>query len=472
MGDVRPQIRVLTAEQIEQVHEYSLKILSSAGVRVDSEQARRVFVQSIGTSSKDTRVRIPGELVEHALQVAPSALDLYDRRGNLAFRLGDAHAQTYFGIGVTNLYYQEPDTDAVAPFTRKHMEIATRLGETLVNFDLVSTPGSLQDISPETADLYGTLEMIANTTKPLVILVSDPQRFQTVLDLLQHLHGDLGSHPFVIPYVNPITPLIMNKETTDKMFSAIERGVPLIYSNYGMAGSTTPITPASTLVMLNAELLAGLVLTQLIKEGAPVIMGSLPASFDMKNMGTLYTPQTMLLNLACAEMMAYYAIPHCGTSGSGTGWGPDLLASGTLWMNHLTSCLGKVGLAPFMGGNFDSVAFSPATIVYSDEIIRQARLFSQGFSLDDASVALDEIDAAGPGGDFLTSGLTLKLFRKMHFQSHIWPTFSFEKWQTEDSPKAVDVLRKHTQDLLAGLRAPEDHDELIAAGEAFITSLT
>ncbi|MCP4418004.1 MAG: hypothetical protein GY805_15385, partial [Chloroflexi bacterium] len=223
----------------------------------------------------------------------------------------------------------------------------------------------------------------------------------------------------------------------------IEHGLPLIYSSYGMSGATTPITAGGTLVTLNAELLAGLVLTQLAKEGTPVILGSLPSVFEMKNMISAYTPQTMLLNVACAEMMAHYSIPHCGTSGSGSGWGPDLLASGTLWMNHLTSCLGMAGLAPFVGGNFDSLVFSPATVIYSDEVIRQVRLFAKGFTLDDESVGLTNIDSVGPGGNFLMSEQTIALYREMHGQhSQIWPGFSLDNWRAKESPKAIDLLRE------------------------------
>jgi trimethylamine--corrinoid protein Co-methyltransferase len=448
-------------------------VLATTGIRVDSERARNILSKAIGCSSDDDRIRIPAELVEQSIGSAPSSIEVYTRAGDVAFCLDAAqNSQTYFGIGVTNLWYQDPETDAVLPFTRKHVEISTRLGGTLTSFDVVSTPGIIQKPSAEHAELYAALEMIANTTKPLVILASNAQQFRNALQALQHLHGDLSEGPFVIPYFNPVTPLALNEDTADKMFLTIEHGVPFVYSNYGMSGATTPITAGGTLVMLNAELLAGLVLTQLFKEGAPVILGSLPSVFDMKNMISAYTPQTMLLNLACAEMMAHYGIPHCGTSGSGSGWGPDLLASGALWMNHLTSCLGKIGLAPFVGGNFDSLAFSPTTVVYSDEVIRQARLLSQEFALDDASVGLDAIDFVGPGGNFLASELTLALYLEMHEQhSHIWPGYSLDKWQAEQSPKAIDLLREHTQDILANLTPPEDHDEIMGRGEAYIRAL-
>ena len=385
------------------------------------------------------------------------------------FQLGNTQrAQTRFGIGVTNLYYQDPLTDALTAFTRKHMELATRLGSVLSGYDVISTIGIIQDIAPELADLYGTLEMIANTTKPLVILISEKQCFDTSLDLLEHLHGDLSAKPFIIPYFNPITPLVLNEDTAEKICSTIERGLPFIYNNYGMSGATSPITAAGNLALLNAELLAGLVFSQIVKEGAPIILGSLAAGFDMRSMAGLYTPQTLLLNVACAEMMTYYELPHSGTSGSGPGWGPDLSAAGTLWLNHLTGCLGKVGLAPFVGGNFDSMAFSPAFIVYSDEVIRQARFFHQGFQISDESVALSEIDSIGPGGNFLMADLTVALCREINFNSSIWPNLTLDEWQTKGSPQADKLLRSHTRGLLDDLPVPQDHADLIAEGESFI----
>ena len=467
---VQPRITVLTPEQVEQVHNYSLQILSSVGVRVDSEQAREIFARAVGPSwVEDDRVRIPRDLVEWALEVAPSTVEIYDRQGQLAFRLGDD--RTRFGIGVTTLYYQDPETDEVVPFARRHMEAMVRLGSALPNFDVISTVGIIQDVPTQVSDLYAVLEMTANTVKPLVILVSDEDCFPPVLDLLEHLHGDLAARPFVIPYFNPLTTLIINAGTADKMLVAIERGLPFIYSTYSMAGMSTPITPAGTLALMNAELLAGLVLSQLAQEGTPIILGILPAIFDMKTMVSFYDPQSLVLNLVCAEMMAHYRLPHCGTSGSGTGWGPDLLAAGTYWMNHVTSCIDKVGLAPFVGDTLGSKAFSPANVVFVHEVIEQALRFAQGIRLDDASVDLEEIVRVGPGGNFLLSELTLKLYRSAYYTNPIFPRWSLEKWQEQGRPRAIDLLRSHTCQVMAELRAPEDHAALMAQGEAFIRSL-
>ena len=316
---VQPRLNTLDQKQIKKIHAYSLQILSSIGVRVDSQQARKLFTRAIGSNAIDgDRVRIPSDLVEWAIQAAPAHIDVYDRNGAPAFRLPD---QVRFGVGVTSLYYQEPETDRAVPFARKHMAACVRLGNDLSSFDVISTIGIVQDVAPQVSDLYATLEMTANTAKPLIILISDEKAFPAVLDLLEHLHDDLATRPSVIPYFNPITPLIINKTTVDKMFAAIERGLPFIYANYGMAGASTPITPAGQLALMNAEVLAGLTLGQLIKEGTPMILGNHPACFDMKGNQSFYDPKSYLIDLACAEMMAHYNLPYSGTSGSGMGWG-------------------------------------------------------------------------------------------------------------------------------------------------------
>jgi trimethylamine--corrinoid protein Co-methyltransferase len=280
---INPSLSVLKQDQLERIHSDSLKVLSDVGVRIESKRVRKIFSDAVGPNAvKNNIVYIPEELVAHALKVAPSSVDLYNRKGDLVIHQPE---KVYFGMGVTTLYYQDPQTDTIESFNREHMEICVRLANHLKNFDFITTPGILQDVPPEVADLYAVLEMTANTTKPLSILVSERDQFPAALGLLEMLHGDLTSKPFVVPLVTPITPLVMDPDTVSKMLVTIERGLPLIYLSYGMAGATTPITPAGTLTLLNAELLAGLTISQLVREGAPLIPGYIAGFMDMKSLG-------------------------------------------------------------------------------------------------------------------------------------------------------------------------------------------
>jgi len=473
MQSVNPKIQVLSSSQKETIHDASLQILSKTGVRVDSIKARDLFVRAGCIQSSDNCISISKDLIDWAIKASPDSVQIYNRTGSKAFKVGkQSEDQPVFGIGVTNLWYQEPENDQIEKFSRRHTTIASHLCENLNNYQVLSTPGVPQDVQQNIADLYSTLDMVANTTKSQILLISDGSKFKPTLEMLTHLFGDLNKNPFIIPYFNPITPLVIDEKISDQMFIAIEYGLPFIYSSYGMAGATSPITPASSLVMLNAELLAGLVLSQLIREGTPVILGILPAAFDMQKMTSVYTPQTMLLNLACSEMMDYYNIPHAGTSGSGPGWETDLSAAGALWMNHLTSFLGKVGMAPFVGGNFDSLVFSPELVVYADQVINQSKQFSSGFSLDVDTLGLDELNSIGPGGNFLTANQTLSNLQEQQSSLiGLWPVFSPEEWQKNKRPKAGEVLKNRTMDIIKNANKPSDQKDLISRGEAFIKTL-
>jgi trimethylamine--corrinoid protein Co-methyltransferase len=463
---VQPHLNVLSEEQLEQIHAFSTQLLVQVGIRVDSPKALQFFKSSGSVLLKDNLVKISPELVEWAVKTTPHQFDIYDRNRNIAFRAGDGNVK--FGVGVTNLYYQDPLTDNLTGFKREHMAIGTRLAHNLPAFDLVSTIGVTGDVAPGISDLVGILEMTANTTKPIIILNSDSRQYDHSLDLLEHLYGNLQAQPFVIPYFNPVTPLIINKETGDKIISTIQRGLPLIYSNYSMAGTTTPITAAGTLVVLVAELLAGLVLCQLVRENTPVILGSLPAFFDMKTLTDFYDPKTILLNAACAEIMAYYKIPHAGTSGSGLGAGTDLPAAGLHWLNHITTAIGKTGLVPFIGGSLGSKAFSPSIVVYANDIIQQVKYFSAGFVLSQETVNIDEIAAVGPGGNFLLSKSTRKNFRDAYYSNGLFPRISLEKWEDQGHPFANNILKSETIRLIKEGKPPSDHDDIILNGEKFI----
>lgn len=463
---IQPTLTVLNEDQKYRIHKDALNILSTVGIRVESRRARSIFQKVIGSKMvENENVKIPSEIVDAALKTTSSILDIYNRSGKKCMRLpGEAR----FGLGVTTLYYQDPQTDQLCPFNRKHVETCVRLGNRLTSFDFVATPGILQDVPPDMADMYATLEMVANTTKPLVILVSKTEALPDVLDLLEHLHGDLAANPFVLPLVTPITPLLIDAGTFDRMFVSIRRGLPFVYVNYGMSGANTPITPYGSLALLMAEILAGITLSQLVQEGAKIIAGCLNAFMDMRTMLNFYDPMSYLLNLACGEMMAFYGVPHYGNSGNAVGWGGDIIAAGHQWMNHLLACMGSAGMAVFVGTVLGSKAFSPKLAVYADEVIAQARCISKGFEVDDGSIMMQEISTAGPAGNFLSSDLTLKHFRQAYFQSTIFPNFTMEDWNSDGCPKAEDYLSRHTIKFIERLEPAGDFSDIMEKGEKFI----
>jgi trimethylamine--corrinoid protein Co-methyltransferase len=441
------------------------------GVRFYSAKARQILTRAKGAHIDESNIAtFSPELVAWALDSAPSVVDIYSRSGEMAFRLGAD--RTRFGIGVTALYYQEPTSCEISRFSRAHMTNIVRLGQRLPNYDVISTIGVIQDLPPETADLYAVLEMTANTTKPLVVLISKEDLFIPALDLLEHLHGDLATRPFILPYFNPVSPLMVNSDTIHKIVATAERGLPFIYNTYSMAGVSAPITPAGILVQMTAELLAGLIFSQLVKAGTPIILGMLPSYFDMKALVNFYDPKSFLISLGCAEIIRHYNLPHSGTSGSGSGWMGDLIDFENYWFNHLVMVTGQAGLAPFVGDTLRSKVFSPINAVYGNEIIIEKVLkFSQGMRLDEDYLGFNEIAKYGADGNFLSAPLTMKNFKKAYTKSDIFPQYNMEKWLEAGQPNPQTLLNAYTKDLLASLSEPDDYQALLNKGESFIKDL-
>ena len=225
-GVIRPSLKLLSPDQINDVHQYSIRILEDTGIKVESKRALEIFGKSDGVRIDNDVVFIQQELIDHSIQLAPSNIEIFKKNGDHAFHLGKKQGhETWFGIGATNTWFQHIEKEEVELFTRKHMQHSTKLGDLLGNYDMVSTLGIPSDVNPEDIDLFSALDMYANTDKPLILLISGEDKINAVLDLLSYLHGDISENPFCIPYVNPITPLVLNRETSNKMIASIQNNL-------------------------------------------------------------------------------------------------------------------------------------------------------------------------------------------------------------------------------------------------------
>ncbi len=470
MSYIHPAMSILSDDQKALLYEKALWILKNVGVKIECPEVFGLFAKKIGIKCEGEVVKIPGELVKTCLDQVARNVDIYNRRGEKAFSLGpDTNDETRFSIGSPQLNYQDPLTREIEQWERRHTGLIAGLANTLDTFDAIATPGTIHDYGPKEADYYSTLEMLANTEKPILILVSNDSEFPGILKFINALFPQLTEKPFVVPYLNIITPLVLNKGTTDKMRKAFEYGLPVIFNNYIMAGATAPVLPAGYMALILAELLSGIVCSQLIKEGSGIICGSLPTAFNMSSMTAAYSSVSTLISHSVAEMMAYFGVPHSGTSGNSIGWEGDLLQAGIIWINNLGSLMGKVGLCPFSGPVFQATTLSPTAILLADEIICEARKYARGVKLED-DFLLDEIKEVGPGGSYFGTRTTFERFKEFQPDSKIWPDMTLAKWQEYGMPTANQILREKTNQMLGQLAKPFDCKKILEKGESYIKS--
>ena len=276
---------VLSDAEVQRVHQAALSLLDDPGVFSESDLFLDIFQKGGAEVDRDSRlIRVPSELVNASLASAPSSFVLYGRH-DPGMDLLIEPGRVYYGMGGTSepLFWDYDLRRSRKP-GKADMRASTRVGHALPNIDFVQTLCMSADMPTEAILFHDFDAIFRNTTKPTVINVLERPFTVHLLEMTAAVSGGedgLRQQPSVMGIVTPISPLkiaVMNEGIVD----AVEAGVPILVSPGPMMGATGPATVAGTLALTTAEVLFGLVLTQLIRPGAPVVLKPDTNVFDMR----------------------------------------------------------------------------------------------------------------------------------------------------------------------------------------------
>ena len=314
-----PVFRLLSEEQLENLHQATLKILEKAGVAFMCAEAIDILGDAGADVSNPDRVKIPSRLVEQALKTAPRTITLYSRDGEPAVKL-KAMTGAHFG-GVTGFPY------VIDPRTRKYRlgyveDVAdlARLCDALPNIERVYTGSPYRTLSALVADEVSLLQVAMNTTKPIGCWITDGKAsLRRMIEMCALIAGGekkLREKPFFMGSSEPTTPLLQGKDSMEKSLLCAEKGIPNFIYPMPMAGATATVTIEGTVAVSNAEILSQLVVVQLKYPGAPVIIGAFPSIMDMKTgIFASGAPELSIITAALTELVHYYGLPVMGSAG-------------------------------------------------------------------------------------------------------------------------------------------------------------
>ena len=409
---------ILDRGKIDQIHAASIHLMEKIGQRVDGQRALTFFLDHGAAVSPDGLVKIPGSLVGKALKTVPKELILYNRAGEPAMSVGQNN-NIYFGCHADMLEIVDPFTGQVRDFVKRDIALMCKIGDYLPNIHFVLSVGLARDVPPEIQTLTSFFETLKNFSKPINFSTNDIQSLQQVIDLAAIVaggHDQLQQKPFIFNYCEPIPPLNHPEESTEKLTISAKNRIPVVYMPYCMMGGTSPQSFAGSLVQCNAEVLTGLVLTQLVNEGAPFIYGAMPSIMDMKStIGSYGAAELHLLVAAASEMADYYGLPFYGTAGCTDARQLDEQAVVEATMEIFSSILSKANLIHDVGVADHCNNVCPELVVLSDEIIETIKHYTQGIAVDSEELALGVIEKVGPGGAYLTENHTMKNFKKIYY---------------------------------------------------------
>jgi trimethylamine--corrinoid protein Co-methyltransferase len=457
-----PRFEVLSEEQIEAIYFSALRVLYETGVRVyDAEGVELAY--SGGAIVEDTTedsslVKIPPWMVDKARATLPRQVVVVGP--NRKYRMELYKNQIYFGAGSDTPFTIDPYTGKRRRATYQDVKNFARLAEALPNIDFHMSLGIVQDTAVGTYDRWQYLAMLEGTSKPINVTAVD---LDGVRDQLEMAYIRLGGKeewkkgPCFSLYIEPVSPLSHSKEVVQKLLFASDNGIPFVYTPCPLAGATAPTTLAGTLVQALTESLFGIVLSQLRKPGASLVIGGLMSNMDMLTTVYCYgSPEMALLSAAYTNITKWLGVPEYETAGCSDVKMFDEQAAMEATINIATAALIGGNMIHDVGYIEQGLTSSMEMMVASDEIIDMVKRILRGIPVTDATKALDVMEAVGPGGHYLEHDHTYSRFKTEIWRPKLLDRQNWENWTATGSKRhsqrvhdrVIEILETETEPLL------------------------
>ena len=456
--NVTPQFQVLSEDQVEEIFHAALDVLERVGTRVYGQEALDLLAEAgclVGKVAAAegvpwAQVYIPAWLSEQMLGSTPSRITIAGR--DRQKRLHLERDKFHFGTGSDCPSLVDPYTDEIRKYTFDDVYDAARISDALPNIDFHMSLGLTSGVQPQTYDRPQLLAMLKGTSKPMVITAVDRDGLADQYEMACEVLGgpeEFARLPLFVVYIEPSSPLTNSIEAVEKILFAAEVGIPAIYTPCIMAGGTGPVTVAGTMVQALAEYLVGVVLAQLKRPGAGVIMGGVNSPMDMATSILSYgAPELALISAAMTDMAKALGVPMFSTAGCSDSKVLDQQAAIEATLSIVIAALSGANLIHDVGYLESGLLGSFDMLVMADQVIGMAKRILAGVAVTPETLAVDVIEQVGPGGHYLTQPHT-----RSHFRAEAWfPTLMDRQmrrtWTASGSQTMAQRVRAKVRDIL------------------------
>lgn len=459
-------VSFLPHETLEEIHEQTMELLLKVGVDFLLDEALEIFA-SQGFSVCGTRVRFEEKPLMELISQAPSSFTLQARNPEQQVEIGGGKPLLVPGYGAPFVVDLEGNNRGA---TQEDFRSFAALAYLCDVVDV--TGGTLvepQELSKERGFLEKLYLLLTCSDKPIMGSSLGRKGAQGTLQLLSHVFTRKEA-PHVITLINSLSPLKYDGEMLGAAIKYAQAGQALIITSLMMAGSTGPTTLAGSLVLQNAEVLAGIALTQLIHPGTPVLYGSASSITDMLT-GSLASgsPETSLFTAASAQLGHFYQLPVRGGGAVSDSKVLDAQAAYESQLAMLLTQLCRIDYALHSFGILQHYnAMSLEKFILDVELAERTQRLIQGFSVEEEDLALELIEQVGPGGEFLTSEHTLLHYRQEFYMPDISDRQSYDSWKNKGMKTARERAQERVSQLLKEYTPPPMEEGLDAALLAFI----
>jgi len=409
------QLSVFTEDEKQIIHEATLEVLETVGVRVHDDSLR-ALMRDRGAKVDDATgaVKLPPELVMELLSAAPKSFNLVNRKGEM---LPIPAEGTYICSRVllpkTLDYGAEKPREPVTDDIIKACQIANALDD----IDMVlrtDTPVSDIDVPPEFNGLLSIQIALTYTAKHFLCIPINYEAMKDWVTLAEAAteSGDLAKEPIMTLEVSTTTPLQLDGESSRILRLGAEKGLPVMAMPMPAGGGTAPVTTAGEIVALNAESLFIIVATQMVNPGCPSFYGGIPCTFDLRTgIISLASPEFPLMTSGSLEMGRFYGLPLLSASKYTDSLTFDEQCGAEKIMSAFASMVSGADIIYGNGDLDNAVVLSLEQLIIDLDLVLAARRFVQGIIVDKDRLAVEAIRRVGPGRHYLEDEHTMQFLR-------------------------------------------------------------
>jgi trimethylamine--corrinoid protein Co-methyltransferase len=454
--------KVLSDREVIQIHEASIAILENTGVMIHSKKALDLLNSKGANVDYDKKlVKISGKMVESCLKTIPKTIDLYDRNGNKYLTLGDGVPKCASGHNA--IFIIDAETNERRNSTVRDVENFAIISDKLEDIDIVGVPVMPQDVTPQATLLYAVKALYENTSKPLFFSTESSAINSSIIEMMKVIAGKnkIFECPSAISQLSSTSPLLWEPGAVDALIDVATEGVPLNILPEPMTGVSAPYTVAGLLTMHNTEVLSGIVISQLVRPGTPVIYGSSWTTFDMKYTAAIIgSPETSMLRVAGCQMARYYNMPSHTTAPNSDSNAHDEQNSWEKTISNMCAICGGNDLVMNSGMFATGLTISLEQLVLDDEINGIIRRLHRGMEVNEDTIGIQVINDVGPKGSFLTEDHTLKYLLSGEFREvKVSNTNNYDNWLDAGAMKVEQNASKLVKEYLKeGNRKVLDRD--------------
>ena len=435
-------MRVLTSDEEEFIHRRTLQVLEEIGVLVRSDSVLSALEDAGALVDERSHVaKMPEEMVKGALRSAPTSFRLCARRRDNDIDLPASRGPHLTTDGLT-LYVHDDDTGENRNATKEDFANFARLADALEPVDFFWPIVTISDVpsgSHNLHELWTALKNCGMHVQGDCTSAGDAKKMIELGAIIAEGREELRNRPLFSCATNPISPLSFDKGAVEAQAEFAKAGIPVLCHSMSIAGMSSPVTLAGTIVNINAENLASNVISQESMQGAPFIYSSESAPMDMMTGVMDYNAyQLPLIAAGAAQMAKRYGFPAHTAS-----WGFETIEPGI--QGSLSEAFG-VMLNTFSGsdemsgaGSLDHAKGAALEQVVLDSYIwSDIRTYMHKFPFSKDTIALDVVEAVGHAGTFLKHPHTLKNFRTEIFARDK----TRKHWQATESIAMMDEVRE------------------------------